>query len=274
MDVAVADFALHVRVVGDPGAGAPLVAIPGGPGLSQEYLAPLARLATPTRAFVTFDPRGVGRSRRPGTTPWTLPDFAADTEAVRVAIGAEKIHLVGHSYSGLLAMEYAIEHGDHLASLVLVDSITPTGAAMHEAMKRYLARQQSLAAEGIVPAEEPKYDKGDCREATLAWAPVWFANPRDPRARDFPKMTCVDVDADMNIHRWDLTAALAGVSAPALVVEPGSSPFGIEMSDAGARALSHARLKKVVLPACGHFPWIECPEPFFGAVVAFLSDAR
>jgi pimeloyl-ACP methyl ester carboxylesterase len=170
MDVAVADFKLHVRIDGDPRAGVPLVAIPGGLGLSQEYLMPLARLATPTRAFVTFDPRGVGRSTRPASTPRTLADFAADTEAVRVAIGADKIHLAGHSYSGLLAMEYAIEHGDHLASLVLVDSIPPTGAAMSAAYKRYLARQQSLAAQGLVPAELPKYEKSDCREATLAWA--------------------------------------------------------------------------------------------------------
>jgi pimeloyl-ACP methyl ester carboxylesterase len=87
-------------------------------------------------------------------------------------------------------------------------------------------------------------------------------------------MTCVDVDADLNIHKWDLTSALAALSVPTLVVEPEASPFGIEMSDAGAQALSHARLKKVVLPACGHFPWLECDEPFFSAVRAFLDDAQ
>jgi hypothetical protein len=87
-------------------------------------------------------------------------------------------------------------------------------------------------------------------------------------------MTCVDVDADLNIHKWDLTSALAALSVPTPLVEPEASPFGIEMSDAGAQALSHARLKKVVLPACGHFPRLEYEEPFFSAVRAFLGDAQ
>ena len=271
VDVAVADFELRVRIAGDPRAGAPIVAIPGGLGLSQDYLAPLARVATPMRAFVTFDPRGVGRSTRPATTPWTLSDFAADIEAVRIAIGAETIHLVGHSYSGLLAMEYAIEHGDRLASLVLLDSVPPTRAGLDDSFETFTARWKALAAEGIVPAEEPKYERSDCTQAFLALSPVYFPNARHPRARDFPGTTCVDIEADLSFQKWDLRAALGGVTARTLVVEA-RTPFGLEMSDSGARALSRARLKKVVLDGCGHFPWMDCEEPFFEALRAFLDD--
>lgn len=54
---------------------------------------------------------------------------------------------------------------------------------MKEAFERFFTRQKALAAEGIVPREMPKYDASDCRDAMLAWTPVWFADPRHPRAR-------------------------------------------------------------------------------------------
>ncbi len=272
IDVPVNDFRLHVRVVGDVAAGPPIVAIPGGYGLSQEYLAPLARLATTKRAYVTFDPRGVGRSSRPKASHWTLEDFAADIDAVRRALGVQRMHLVGHSYSGLLAMRYATLHGDRLASLVLVDSIPPTGHGLDVAFERYLARKTELAKEGIVPMEMPAYDKEDCRAAMLSWTPVWFADPRSARARDFPGMACVDRSADLAIEGWDVRAALAHVTVPTAVIEPAETPFGLEMSEAGREALTRARVTKITLAACGHIPWLECEDAFFETLERFFAS--
>src|SRR5687767_3429291 len=64
---------LRIDVDGDlfyarsAGAGTEvLIAIPGGPGLSHDYLLPLEKLASPTRRVILYDPRGTGKTRVPG----------------------------------------------------------------------------------------------------------------------------------------------------------------------------------------------------------------
>jgi proline iminopeptidase len=268
-------FRLHVRVVGDPHAGPPIVIMPGGPGLSYQYLAALERLATPARAVVSFDTRGSGQSTAPPTDSWTLADFANDVEAVRLALGADKIHLVGHSYSGLYAMAYAVAHPDHLASLILVDSIPARAQDMDAAMERFFERKDELAAQGVVPKTFPSYEDDDCMAALLTWAPVWYADPSKFARSQFAGTTCTDVDAETSagVGNYDLTAGLGELRVPTLVVAPAGTPFGTGMADSVAGALTHGA-RKVVLPDCGHLPWFECPEPFFAAMAGFLADPR
>lgn len=90
---------LHVRVAGDPASGNVLIAIHGGPGVISDYLLSLESLAGPHLAVVTYDQRGVGRSSSPQADPadYTLAMYAEDLDAVRQAIGAESVHLFGHS---------------------------------------------------------------------------------------------------------------------------------------------------------------------------------
>lgn len=273
LDVDMAEgFHLHVRIVGDPLAGPPLVLMPGGPGLSHEYLADLERLATSTRAVVSFDPRGSGRSTAPPTAAWTLADFARDIEAVRVAVGAPRIQLVGHSYSGVYAMAYALAFTDHLATMILVDSIPARASDMDPAMERFFERKDALAERGVVPRQFPGYDR-DCKDAVLTWAPVWYADPARFSIDQFATTTCTNVDSPtMNgVGDYDMTIGLARLRIPTLVIAPAGTPFGAGMAEGVAAALPHAA-RKVILPDCGHIPWFECPDAFFDAMSTFLDD--
>ena len=51
--------------------------------------------------------------------------YVADLEAVRKAVGAKRIHLIGHSWGGLVSMRYATVHPETVKSIILMGSGPP-----------------------------------------------------------------------------------------------------------------------------------------------------
>lgn len=84
------------------GAGTPLVCVHGGPGFTGYYLEPLFELSS-DQPVICYDQAGSGRSRErcPDRRLHTVDAFVDELEALRVARGLEKMHLLGHSFGGL-----------------------------------------------------------------------------------------------------------------------------------------------------------------------------
>ncbi len=101
-----------------------LLCLNGGPGLPCDYLrAPHAVLAEQGLRVVTFDQLGCGASDRPKDgSLWTIDRYADEVEAVRQALGLGPVHLLGHSWGGWLAIEYALKYNNSIKSLVLADT--------------------------------------------------------------------------------------------------------------------------------------------------------
>ena len=118
-------FRTWYRVVGapeEPGK-APVLVLHGGPGASHDYLEPLAALAGSGRRVVFYDQLGCGRSDRPhDPSLWTVGLFVEELAAVRSALGLSRVHLLGQSWGGMLAMEAALSLAPGLVSLVLADA--------------------------------------------------------------------------------------------------------------------------------------------------------
>jgi proline-specific peptidase len=112
------------KVVGEreePGK-LPLVCLHGGPGAAHDYLEPLGGLAR-GRRVVFYDQLGCGRSPHPeDPSLWTVALFVEELGAVREALALDRIHLLGSSWGGMLAMEYALTRPSGLASLVIASS--------------------------------------------------------------------------------------------------------------------------------------------------------
>jgi proline iminopeptidase len=263
---------LFVRVVG-PGGGEVVVVVHGGPGISHEYLEGLEDLAGPDRAVVSYDQRGVGRSSGAVDPADVLGQAVRDLDLVRASLGIERVHLVGHSYGGLVAAVHGAEHPERTASLTLIDSIPPTSAELTAAMVRYRARLADYQARGLVPAELPSWE-GDARGRLLAVLPIYFLDPRHPGARSLNGASfsgAVRLAAGSTLCDYDVRARLRRVTAPVLsFISP--VPFGLEMGAAMAAALPTPRSRSVPLRAGGHFPWVECPGPFFAEMRSFLAD--
>lgn len=109
------------RVVGD-GPGWPLLTLHGGPGAGHDYLEPLAKLS-PDRTVVFYDQLGCGRSDRPDDPAlWRIERFAHEIDTLRAALGLTRIHLLGQSWGGWLAIEYMLGRPEGIASLVLAST--------------------------------------------------------------------------------------------------------------------------------------------------------
>jgi proline-specific peptidase len=111
------------RIAGEPGDGRlPLLTLHGGPGSVHNYLLPLVDLLGSDRELIFYDQVGCGNSsRRPDWPPsrWTMDLHLEELETLVTHLGLTRFHLLGHSWGGMLAAEYALRNPDRLASLIL-----------------------------------------------------------------------------------------------------------------------------------------------------------
>jgi proline-specific peptidase len=102
----------------------PLLVLHGGPGTPHDYLEPLEGLADTGRPIVFYDQLGCGNSDQPhDPSLWSVGLFVEELATVLQELGLERVHLLGHSWGGMLAMEYALTRPEGLASLVLSSSL-------------------------------------------------------------------------------------------------------------------------------------------------------
>ena len=216
------DVSLHVRLAGNPDSGCVLIAINGGPGLTSNYMWDMERLAGPDCAVVTYDQRGVGESSQPAdpdsTASYTLANYAADVEAIRRAIGAERLHVMGHSFGGIVAMEYAILYPERVASLLFFGGGPPTWKDMEVAQQHLSERAELLIESGVIPPPSEWVDGG-----TDAILPAYFSDPSFTFPKDslggppeFSQM--VSNLTAPSLVGMDLRAGLALVRKPVLLL--------------------------------------------------------
>jgi proline iminopeptidase len=263
-------FALVYAFGGEANAADTVIVLPGGPALTHEYLEPFARLATPSRRVVLIDARGSGRSTAPKDPhAYTLDDYANDLDAVIAALGVERVHVIGHSWGGLPALAYAIARPERVISLTLLGGGAPSKAVDDLTGKRLMPRVAELQREGIVPKPLPGWTGVDCAHAFIALMPAIFFDPKNPAARSLPgEWRCAGLRSWLRaIGPYDLTKQLSRVTAPVLVMSGEADPSS---PDDIAPSLAPIVPEKIVLTGCGHFPWLERPDDFFGALDAYM----
>ncbi len=111
-------ISLNVKVIGN---GYPLVLMHGGPSAdlyTMMAFRPLARNFT----LVFYDHRCNGRSIGAEITSMTMDNLTADADALRQALGLDKWAVIGHSFGGNVALEYALRYPQNLSHLVLMDT--------------------------------------------------------------------------------------------------------------------------------------------------------
>lgn len=111
------DVSLFVKVLGD---GDPLVLMHGGPGLDHSTLRALEPLAD-RFTLIFYDHRCNGRST--GTLEsMTWENLTADADALRCYLGFEQWAVLGQSFGGMVALEYALRYPARVSHLALLDT--------------------------------------------------------------------------------------------------------------------------------------------------------
>ena len=112
------DVSLFVEVVG---AGHPLVLMHGGPGADHWTMLPFRRCRDQF-TLVFYDHRCNGRSVGAPVTSMTFENLTADADALRQRLGFTRWAVLGHSFGGYVALEYALRYPDRVSHLVLLDT--------------------------------------------------------------------------------------------------------------------------------------------------------
>ncbi len=277
--VHVAGADLFVETMGE---GEPIIFVHGGPGLDHSYFLPHVRPLAEHNKLVFYDQRSSGRSDIGDSTAFSLDQFVEDIEVIRNQVGAQKIHLLGHSWGGLVAMRYALKHPDHLNSLILVNS----NAASNEIQQRILERLQGR----ITPANRAEQTALLQTEAfhtrqpqaltdffRLNFKPTFFDTTKVEQLSFYFDSTFTQKSAalgmlgkDTSLASYDLYADLEQLDVPTLIIHGSHDPATIEEVTLLQESIPESNL--VMIEESGHFPFIEQPESFSSHIQTFLTN--
>jgi len=116
--MSIRDVSLYVDVVGH---GYPLLLMHGGPSADHWTLGAFRRCAD-RFTLVFYDHRGNGRSEGSAVSSMTWENLTADADALREKLGYDRWAVLGHSFGGHVALEYALRFPDRVSHLVLLDT--------------------------------------------------------------------------------------------------------------------------------------------------------
>lgn len=140
--VPVDGYRVWYRIVGGGSdhEGFPLLVLHGGPGVPHDYLENLEALASETRRVVFYDQLGCGNSDHPDDPSLCrVSRFADELATVRRELGLDQVHILGQSWGGMLAIEYALRQPEGLVSLILANTLS--------SMPMWIAEANRLRAE-------------------------------------------------------------------------------------------------------------------------------
>ena len=271
------DVELFVRATGGRDGGPALVMVNGGPGLTHDYLEALEdELASIRLRVVTYDQRGTGRSTAPSSPDYSLTAYVRDLSAVRAALNIEQLHLLGHSFGGLVTQAYTAAHPNRVRSLTLAASEPTDPRAAAAGDRRFDRRILLLTGTGQIPDPIPPVDGDDCSAQLAAITPAFFADP------DFvPQPGTVATECRQNVIDQttntitndvlaDVQARLGRYRGPALLVMGRGDPFGPAWGIRPQQsALSSADVSVALIRGAGHLPWLESTR-FVPIVHSFL----
>jgi proline iminopeptidase len=129
------DRRLYYKSFGDATKGC-LLCLHGGPGLTHDYILPLADLANFGYRVVFYDQLGCGKSEVPKNVGlFTVERAVEEVEGVRERLELGKTHLYGSSYGGLLAIAYALKYQKNLLSLITTGALANVPFCTSELLK-------------------------------------------------------------------------------------------------------------------------------------------
>ena len=116
--ISIRGISLNTKIMG---RGTPLALMHGGPGADLYTMLAFKPLADQF-TLVFYDHRCNGRSEGADVSSLSWENLTADADALREKLGFEKWAVLGHSFGGYVALEYALRYPDRLSALVLVDT--------------------------------------------------------------------------------------------------------------------------------------------------------
>lgn len=267
-----------------------LLLLHGGPGMTHEYFECCDSFLPATGVeYYYYDQLGSFYSDNPNDPDLVdLPRYVEEVEQVRKALGLNKdnFFMLGHSWGGLLLMEYALKYQENLKGMVISNMM-----ASIPAYNDYAHNVIMPAMDPVVLAEVKGYE--DAKD---------YANPRymelllphhyeehvmripadqwpDPVNRAFghvnndiyiPMQGPSELGASGKLLEWDRTKDLHKIQVPTLVIGAGHDTMDPAHMEWMAKELPKGRYH--FCSAAGHMAMYDDQETYFEGVTRFLRD--
>jgi proline iminopeptidase len=233
----VGQFEVWTRTTGN-NPKARLLLLHGGPGASAEYFESLAEsLVAAGIEVIEYDQLGSYRSDQPtDTSLWDLDRFVDEVEQVRVALGLDRTNffLLGHSWGGILTMEYTLRYGDNVKGIIISNMMSSIPAYNRYAHEVFMPTMDQTALARIKELEAAEqYAEPEYQELLMEHHYVHHVL-RAP-ADEWPEIVVQSFDhinqevyvlmqgpselgASGSLVEWDRFVDLHNITVPALVV--------------------------------------------------------
>lgn len=262
----------------------------GGPGVSHEYFeAADSYLPAAGIEYYYYDQLGSHYSDQPDIPAlWNLPRFVEEVETVRQALGLDRsnFYLLGHSWGGILAMEYALKYQQHLKGLIISNMMASIPAYNEYAAKVLMPAMDQNVLQEIQRLEAAKkYDDPRYMELLIphhyvqhilrmppeSWPdPVQRAfNHLNPKVY-IPMQGPSELGASGALERWDRTADLGAIAVPTLVV--GAKYDTMDPAHMETMSTKVQKGRYLFCPNGSHMAMYDDQPTYFQGLVRFIAD--
>jgi len=215
-----------------------LLLLNGGPGATHEYFECMESfLPAEGIEIIYYDQLGCGNSEDPkDTSMWDLPRYVEEVEQVRKALNLtnENFYLLGHSWGGILAMEYALKYQQNLKGLI-ISNMMASAPEYGKYADEVLAKQMDPKVLDTIRAIEAAKDFSNPKYMELLYPNFYMEHILrmpleswpEPVNRSFAKMNQSlyvsmqgpsEFGISGKLEKWDVKASLKNITVPTLVV--------------------------------------------------------
>lgn len=273
--VSVQDVSLFVKVIGQ---GDPLAIMHGGPGADYTTMWTLRALADEFN-LIFYDHRCNGRSVGPQVSTMTWENLTTDADVLRQTLGFDQWAVLGHSFGGMVALEYALRYPDQLSHLILMDTCGDIRWAHEKApqllsergfspdkvetARRFLTGQ--IEPNEMMPSLMKLSDAYNYRTSFLQMLKQVLTSPL-PKLRPEALIYC----AQHLLKGWTVMDRLSEIKTPTLLIA-GRHDFQFPPEHQDQLAAGIPRSQLVIVEEAGHNPHMEQTPVVVDAIRKFLG---
>ena len=285
------EFRVWTKRVGD-NPSAKVLLLHGGPAATHEYWEACdSHLPAAGIEYYYYDQLGSAYSDQPDDPAlWNLPRFVEEVEQVRLALGLGRsnFYLMGHSWGGLLAIEYALKYQEHLKALVISNMMSsiPAYNAYAQGVLMPAMDQPALAEikrlEAAQAFDDPRYMEllvehhyvhHVLRMPPDEWPdPVNRAFAHINQAIYVPMQGPSELGASGALADWDRTADLEKITVPTLVIGARHDTMDPDFMEMMAGRLPHGSY--LFCPDGSHMAMYDDEVTYFSGVVDFIRNVE
>lgn len=266
-----------------------LLLLHGGPGMTHEYFECMESfLPKEGIEFIYYDQLGSGNSEQPkDTSLWQVERSVDELEQVRQALGLNKdnFYLLGHSWGGIVAQEYALKHQEHLKGLIISNMMSSAplydkyaeevlapkmDPAVLKEIREIEARKEYTSPRYMELLTPHFYNKHICRLPLDQWP--------EPMTRSLSKVNA-EIYVSMQgpsefglsgkLENWDVSQKIGNITVPTLVIGATHDTMDPKHMEWMSKQVKNGQY--LLCPQGGHMCMWDDQQAYMKGLIAFLK---